>query len=82
MSNKPPRCDSYNRRLRKNQHELLLRDAETDQTLGHYHARPECQEAALKYMVPGVALRGTYFHPERCGDDLALCDGGLSEVSA
>lgn len=78
----PPRCDSCNRRLRRNQHELVLRDFMTGQVVGHYHARPECQGAAAKYMVGGAVLRGTYYHPERCGDDFEHCDGGLSERAA
>lgn len=80
MSKKPPRCDACNRRIRPNQHEFVLRDFETGQVVGRYHCRPECQEADAKFA--GVVLRGTVYHPERCGDDLEHCDGALSEVSA
>jgi hypothetical protein len=45
--------------------------------------RPGCQVAAAKYFVPGVALRGTVYHPERCGGrELEHCDGGVSEWAA
>ncbi len=82
MSNKYPRCDSCNRRIRPNQHEFVLRDLETGQVVGRYHTRLGCQVAAAKYIVPGVALHGTVYHPERCGDDLERCDGGLPEWAA
>jgi hypothetical protein len=82
VSTKPPRCDSCNRRLRKNQREFVLRDFETGQVVGRYHVRPECQAAAAKYFVPGVVLRGTVYHPPRCGDNLEHCDGGVSEWAA
>jgi hypothetical protein len=83
VSKKPPRCDACNRRIRKNHHELVLRDFETEQVLGCYHARPGFQAAATKYIVPGVVLRGTYYHPERCGGEaLEHCDGWLSESAA
>jgi hypothetical protein len=82
VSKTPPRCDSCNRRIRRNQHEFILRDFATGQVVGRYHARPDCQAAAGKYIVPGVVLRGTFYHPERCGDDLEFCDAGLSEWAA
>ncbi len=82
MSNKPPRCDSCNRRLRKSQHELALSDLETGQVVGRYHTRPECQAAATRYLVVGAVLRGTVYHPERCGEDMEHCDGGVSEWAA
>lgn len=82
MSNHPPRCDACNRRLRRNQHEFVLRDFSTGQIVGQYHARPSCQAAAAKYIVPGVVLRGTYYHPPKCGDDLEHCDGGIIEWAA
>lgn len=82
MSKSPSRCDSCNRRLRKNQHEFVLRDFETGQVVGRYHTRPECQAAAAKYMVAGVVLRGTVYHPKRCGADMEQCDGGVSEWAA
>lgn len=82
MTKKPPRCDSCNKRFRRNQHEFLLRDLQTGQVVGRYHTRPDCQETATRYLVPGVTLRGTFYHPERCGGDLARCDGGVSEWAA
>ncbi len=82
MSKQPPRCDSCNRRIRRNQHEFTLRDFETGQVVGRYHTRPGCQVAAASYFVPGVALRATVYHPERCGDDREACDGGVSEWAA
>jgi len=82
LSNKYPRCDSCNRRIRPNQHEFVLRDLETGQVVGRYHTRPGCQVAAASYFVPGVALRATVYHPERCGDDREACDGGVSEWAA
>src|SRR4051794_29233147 len=50
VSYKPPRCDACNKRIRRNHHELLLSDFQTGQIVGHYHARPECQAAAAKYI--------------------------------
>jgi hypothetical protein len=82
MSKNPPRCDACNRRIRRNQHEFVLRDFQPGQIVGRYHARPDCQAAAARYIVPGVVLHGTFYHPEKCGDDLELCDGGLSEWAA
>jgi hypothetical protein len=82
MSKKTLQCDSCGRRIRRNQHEFLLRDLGTGQAIGRYHIKPECQETAAKYFEGGVALRGTYYHPERCGDDLNHCDGGVSEGAA
>jgi len=83
MSKWPPRCDSCNRRIRKNHHEVVLRDLETGQTIGRYHARPDCQSPAVTtYIVPGVAIRATVHHPERCGGDLESCDGGVPEWAA
>ncbi len=83
MSKRPTRCDSCNRRIRPTHHEFVLRDFETGQELGRYHARPDCQAAAATYFEPGVALRATIFHPKRCGgEDLEHCDGGLSEWAA
>ncbi len=79
MSNKPPRCDFCNRRIREGQHLLTLRDPVTGQTIGRYHIRPHCQTAAAKYFAPGAAIRATVYHPERCGGDLDRCDGGVSE---
>jgi hypothetical protein len=79
---KAPRCDACNRRIRTNQHEFLLRDLEAGQVIGRYHTRPGCQVAAAKYILPGVALHGTVYHPERCGDDLESCDGGVPEWAA
>jgi hypothetical protein len=82
MSKKPTRCDSCGRRIRLNQHEFLLRDLDTGQAIGRYHTKPECQVAVTKYVTPGVALRATVYHPERCGGDLIRCDGGVSEGAA
>lgn len=84
MSNdKQPKCDSCNRTIRKNQHELLLSDALTGQRVGHYHAVPRCQESAVRYMMsPGAVLRASFVHPHRCGPDQEYCDGGLSEGAA
>ena len=80
MSKTPPRCDACNRRIRSTHHEFVLRDFETGQTIGRYHAA--CQGAATKYLEAGVALHGTIYHPERCGGDLKRCDGGLLEGAA
>ena len=80
MSNKPPRCDSCNRRIRPTHHEFVLRDLVTGQVVGNYHAR--CQGAAVKYFSSGTVLRATVYHPERCNGDLKDCDGGLSELAA
>jgi hypothetical protein len=33
-------------------------------------------------MVSGAVLRGTVYHPERCGGDFEHCDGGVSEWAA
>jgi len=82
MSYKPPRCDSCNRRLRPNHHELVLSDFLTGQVVGRYHARPGCQGAAAKYLVGGVALAATFVHPDRCGDEQEHCDGALPEGAA
>ncbi len=81
MSNKPPRCDACDKRIRLSHHEFILRDFETEQIVGRWHAA--CQGAAAKYLTAAAAaFRGTYYHPERCGDDLSLCDGGLPEWAA
>ncbi len=82
MSKRPTRCDACDKRIRRNQHEFLLRDFETGQTIARYHTKPECQEEAADYFVSGVALRATVYHPERCGGDLERCDGGVSEWAA
>jgi hypothetical protein len=82
MSYKPPKCDACNRRIRRNQHEFVLRDFVTGQIVGRYHARPECQAAAATYFVAGAVLRGTYYHPPKCSAELELCDGGLPEAVA
>ncbi len=82
MSKKPTRCDSCGRRIRLNQHEFFLRDFDTGQAIGRYHTKPDCQVAVTKYVTPGVALRATVYHPERCGGDLMRCDGGASEGAA
>ena len=76
---KQRKCDACGKRIRASHHELRLRGALTGQAIGLYHARPHCQAAAAKYFAPGVVLRGTIAHPERCGPDLERCDGGLSE---
>jgi hypothetical protein len=79
VSNKPPRCDYCARRIRPTHHEFVLRDFSTGQVIGRWHTKPDCQVAAADYFVPGVALRATVYHPERCGgEDLAHCDGGVS----
>lgn len=80
MSKKPRRCDACNRKIRPTHHEFRLRDFESGQTIGRYHAA--CQGAATKYMVAGVALRATVYHPKRCGSDMEHCDGGVSERAA
>jgi hypothetical protein len=74
------KCDACNKRIRRNQHELLLRDFSTGQVVGHYHA-PTCQGAAVKYFTAGVVLRATYLHPDKCGPKHERCDGGLREVA-
>ena len=76
------RCDCCNKRIRLNHHELVLSDFMTGQVVGHYHARLECQGAAAKYLVGGVALSATFVHPDRCGDDQEHCNGGLPEWAA
>ncbi len=80
MNKKTLQCDACGRRIRINQHDLLLRDFETGQILGHYHAHPGCQGAMASYFTPGVALRATVSHPPRCGGDLTRCDGGAAEA--
>jgi hypothetical protein len=79
MGKRPTRCDSCDRRIRRTHHEFVLRDFETEQIVGRWHAA--CQGAAAKYLLSGTAaaFRGTYYHPERCGGDLEHCDGGAPE---
>jgi hypothetical protein len=79
---KLPRCYACNKRVRLNQHELVLSDFMTGQVVGHYHARPECQRASAKYITGGVALSVTFIHPDRCGENQEQCDGELSEWAA
>jgi hypothetical protein len=81
MSKRPTCCDFCNRRIRLSQHALLLRDFSTEQAIGRYHVRPDCQVAAADYFVSGVAIRATIFHPERCGSDLESCDAGAVGVA-
>jgi len=81
MGKRPTRCDACNRRIRLSQHMFILRDFETEQIIGRWHAA--CQGAAAKYLTAAAAaFRGTYYHPPRCGDDLSLCDGGAVEGAA
>jgi len=82
MSKRPTRCDACNRRIRLSHHEFVLRDFETEQIVGRWHAA--CQGAAAMYLTAAAAaaFRGTYYHPPRCGDDLSLCDGGAAEGAA
>lgn len=82
MSKKPPRCGACDRRIRLTYHEVALRAFETSQTIGLYHARPDCQAAATRYMAAGAVLRATVYHPQRCGGDLTNSDGGVSEWAA
>ena len=82
MSKKPLRCDACNRRIRRNQHELVLNDFLTGQEVGRYHARPGCQDAIHKYIAGGAVLSVTFVHPDRCGGDQEHCDGGLPEWAA
>ncbi len=83
MSAKQLRCDACNRRLRPNQHELHLSDPMTGQLVGKYHARPDCQEAAITYMTqPGAVLLASFIHPDRCGLDQERCDSGLPGSTA
>ncbi len=78
---KSPRCDACDKRIRLNQHMFILRDFETEQIIGRWHAA--CQGAAAKHLTAtAAAFRGTYHHPPRCGDDLSLCDGGAAEGAA
>jgi hypothetical protein len=77
-----PRCDACSKRIRRNQHELVLSDFLTGQVVGCYHVRRDCQAAATKYLMGGAVLRATYAHPPRCGVEYELCDGGLSEAVA
>jgi hypothetical protein len=49
------KCDACGKRLRKNHHELLLRDLLTGQVIGHYHAGlawSSCRAQAAKYTKP------------------------------
>ena len=79
MGKAQPRCDACGRSLRPHHHEALLTDFATGQQIGRYHA-PACQGAALKYLTRGGGMFGlTYLHPDRCGPDQELCDGGLGE---
>jgi hypothetical protein len=82
MGKSAPRCDSCLKRIRQNHHELVLSDALTGQEVGHYHTRPGCQQAAMKYLTSGAVLVASYHHPARCGDDLENCDGGSCEAVA
>jgi hypothetical protein len=76
------RCDACERRIRRNQHTLRLSDPLTRQPIGSYHTRSACQEAATKYMTSGAVLIASIIHPDRCGEDQAHCDAGLSEGAA
>jgi hypothetical protein len=82
VSKTPLRCDSCGKRIRRNHHELVLTDPATGQVVGYYHARPDCQQAAAKYLTRETVLMATFVHPDRCGDDQEHCDGGLSEWAA
>lgn len=82
MSNKSPRCDACNKRIRPTPHELRLSDFVTGQLVGIYHARPGCQLAATKYFERGVVLKFDIVHPARCGGDFEECDTVLSEEVA
>jgi len=77
---KPPTCDGCERPIRASHHELVLRDFETRQIIGRYHAAT-CQHSARKYFAPGVALEASYYHPDRCGPDQERCDAGAFEVA-
>ncbi len=78
---KTPRCDGCDRAIRHSHHELVLKDFETGQVLGRYHAAT-CQHSASKYFAPGVVCEATYLHPERCGENQERCDSGIFEVVA
>jgi hypothetical protein len=82
MSNHPPRCDSCERRIRRNHHALRLSDLLTGQVGGYYHARPGCMEPATKSLVGEAVLRFSFVHSDRCGDDQEHCDAGLPEWAA
>jgi hypothetical protein len=85
MSTKPARCDACNSRIRRTHHELVLTEPMTGQVVGHYHAgerKQDCQRVAVKYLVGGALLMATFVHPDRCGSNQDLCDGGLSEAVA
>jgi hypothetical protein len=83
MSTRATRCDACNRRIRANQHELLLSDLRTGQQVGRYHAAGRCISRAYAYMrQPGAVLRLSVVHPLRCGPNQALCDAGYSEGAA
>jgi hypothetical protein len=83
MSHQPPRCDACDRRIRRNHHGIRLSDLTTGQLIGRYHARPPCQGSAMKYFEPGVVLRMTIVHPDRCGPEQECCDlGAIGEVVA
>ena len=75
---KPSRCDTCNKRLRPNHHELQLSDPRTSQVIGRYHAghgpHEECMVQAQKYLRPGAVLMATVVHPDACQE---RCDVGL-----
>jgi len=80
---KAPRCDCCKRRIRRNQHELVLSDLTTGQVIGHYHAHQDCMVGASKYFYgKGAALRASFIHPDKCGENQQHCDAGLSEGAA
>ena len=85
LNSRVTRCDSCGKRVRQNQHEVVLRDGLTGQLVGVYHCGlgfEACQAKAAKYSRPGVVLRMSFVHPHRCGPNQTLCDAGLSEGAA
>jgi hypothetical protein len=79
---KPSKCDACGKRMRPSHHELHLTDPRSGQVIGHYHARPDCQEAATRYFQAGVVLLVNIVHPHRCGNDFEACDAGLADMEA
>ena len=83
--NRATRCDACGKRVRAGHHEAVVRDALTGQLLGVYHAGlswGSCQARAAKYTRPGVVLRVSFVHPDRCGPEQEHCDAGLAEAVA
>jgi hypothetical protein len=82
--NRPRRCDACGKRMRENHHELHLSAPLTGQVLGRYHAGMAfggCMVTASKYFSVGNAVKATFAHPDRCGDDQEHCDAGFADLA-